>query len=61
MNETAAGYSFVSERRNGLGSRRKEMVQRLAGSDDVALFLRDGQFTADSRGWQQYTRQLERF
>jgi hypothetical protein len=29
MNETAVGYSFVSERRNGLGQRRGEMVQRL--------------------------------
>jgi hypothetical protein len=48
MNETAVGYSFVSERRNGLGGRREEMVQRLVGSDDVALFLRNGQFTADS-------------
>jgi hypothetical protein len=42
MNETAAGYSFVSERRNGLGGRREEIMQRLAGSNDAALFLRDG-------------------
>jgi hypothetical protein len=61
MNETAVGYSFVSERRNGLGGRRDEMVRRLAGAPDAGRFMVRDRFTADSKGWRQYRPQLERF
>ena len=63
MNETSAGYSFVSDPRNHLSGGRERMMKRLAASSeaDSLLQIRGGSVEVQPEAWRQYRLHLQHF
>ena len=63
MNETAVGYSFVSDPRNSLVGGRESMLQRLIACTKARSLVRsrDGKIEVHPEKWRKYRLQLQNF
>ena len=62
MNETAVGYSFVSDPRNCMAEGRGKLLERLVASAQARslLRLRNGKIEVHPERWRKYRHQLQR-
>jgi superfamily II DNA helicase RecQ len=63
MNDSTAGYSFVSEPANSLQNGRRKMLDRLRLSQKWALFIKSSPvgLTINPKAWAEYERALEAY